>query len=56
MKYYLNEKGTAIFGGEEADGRYYSGTTIKAANKHYATDSGWAGAIYSIMKKLYNEL
>ncbi len=33
-----------------------NGTTISAANKHYASDSNWANAIYNIMKGLYNNL
>lgn len=56
IKYYLNSSGTGIYGGDVADGRYYSGTTIKDVNKHYASDSGWANSIYNIMKKLYNDL
>lgn len=56
IKYYLNSNGTAIFGGDSADGRYYSGTTMSAVNKHYASDSNWANAIYGIMKNLYNDL
>lgn len=56
IKYYLNENGTGIYGGDVADGRYYSGETISAVNKHYASDSSWASSVYSIMKKLYNDL
>ena len=56
IKYYLNEKGTSIYGGDVADGRYYTGVTIKSANKYYASDSGWASSIYNIMKNLYNDL
>lgn len=56
VKYYLNDNGTKIFGGDIADGRYYSGSTIKSVNKHYATDSNWSNAIFSIMKGLYNDL
>lgn len=45
-----------IYGGDVADGRYYSGSTMKDVNKHYASDSNWANAIYRIMKGLYNDL
>jgi len=56
IKYYLNPSGTPIFGGDVADGRYYSGETISAVNKHYASNSNWASSVYSIMKMLYNSL
>ena len=56
IKYYLNSNGTSIYGGDFADGRYYSGTTIKSVNKHYASDPNWANCVYSIMKGLYNNL
>lgn len=55
-KYYLNPKGTSIYGGEEANGRYYNGNTLSAVNKKYASDSNWANAVYSHMKYLYNKL
>ena len=56
IKYYLNDKGKSIYGGDVADGRYYSGSTIKGVNKHYASDPNWASAIYNIMKSLYNDV
>lgn len=56
IKYYLNSNGTEIYGGEVADGRYYSGNTIKSVNKYYASDSNWSMAIYKIMEGLYNDL
>ena len=56
IKYYLNSKGTSIYGGDVADGRFYSGTTIQSVNKHYATDPNWANGVYGIMKELYNNL
>lgn len=56
IKYYLNDVGTPIYGGNIADGRYYCGNTIKDVNKHYASDNNWANAIYNIMKMLYNNL
>ena len=52
----MNEKGSQIYGGEIADGRYYNGTTIKSINKYYATDPNWAKSIFGIMKELYNNL
>ena len=36
MKYYLNPKGTPIYGGETAVGTYYEGATLLAVNKRYA--------------------
>lgn len=55
-KYYLNPKGTNIYGGEVANGKYYNGNTLSAVNKKYATDSNWANAVFSHMKYLYNKL
>lgn len=55
-KYYLNPKGTSIYGGEIANGRYYNGNTLSGVNKKYASDKNWANAIYSHMKYLYNKL
>ena len=55
-KYYLNPKGTSIYGGETANGRYYNGNTLSAVNKKYASDTNWANAVYSHMKYLYNKL
>lgn len=56
IKYYLNSKGSIIYGGEVADGRYYSGKTIKSVNKFYATDTNWSSGVYSHMKALYEAL
>lgn len=55
-KYYLNPKGTSIFGGEKAIGSYYNGTTLSSVNMKYATDKNWANAVYTHMKYLYNKL
>lgn len=55
-KYYLNPKGTSIYGGEVANGRYYNENTLSAVNKKYASDSNWANAVYNHMKYLYNKL
>ena len=38
VKYYLNPKGTSIYGGEQALGTYYNGPTLEGINKKYATD------------------
>ena len=56
MKYYLTPNGSTVYGGEIADGRYYSGKTIKSVNKFYATDSNWANGIFAHMKALYEAL
>ena len=55
-KYYLNPKGTSIYGGEIANGKYYNGNTLSCVNKKYASDKNWANAVYSHMKYLYNKL
>lgn len=55
-KYYLNPKGTSIYDGEVANGRYHNGNTLSAVNKKYATDKNWANAVYTHMKYLYNKL
>ena len=56
VKYYLNPKGTAIYGEEEASGKYYNGPTLSGVNTRYATDKNWANAVYNQMKYLYNKL
>ena len=56
VKYYLNPKGTSIYGGETAVGTYYNGTTLTAVNTRYATDKNWANGVYEHMKYLYNKL
>ena len=38
VKYYMNPKGTNIYGGEKALGIYYNGSTLKGVNTKYATD------------------
>lgn len=55
-KYYLNQKGTNIYGGEKAVGTYYSEPTLTGVNKKYATDKNWANSVYNHMKYLYNKL
>lgn len=56
VKYYLNPKGTSIYGGEEASGKYYNGPTLSGVNTKYATDKNWANSVYNQMKYLYNKL
>ena len=55
VKYYLNPSGTAIYNGETASGKYYSGNTLTAVNKKYATDKNWANAVYKYMEYLYKK-
>lgn len=56
MKYYLNPKGTSIYGGEVATGSYYNGPTLTGVNTKYATDKNWANRVYYYMQYLYNKL
>ena len=56
VKYYLNPKGTSIYGGETATGSYYNGATLTGVNTKYATDKNWANVVYTHMKYLYNKL
>ena len=56
VKYYLNPKGTAIYGGEIASGKYYNGNTLTAVNKRYATDKNWANKVYKYMEYLYSRI
>lgn len=55
-KHYLNPKGTSIYNGETATGKYYYGATLKGVNQKYATDKNWANSVYTWMKYLYNQL
>lgn len=56
VKYYLNPKGTNIYGGEIATGSYYNGATLTGVNTKYATDKNWASSVYQYMQYLYNKL
>ena len=56
IKYYLNPKGTSIYGGEVAIGTYYNGPTLTGVNIKYATDKNWANCVYQYMQYLYNKL
>lgn len=56
VKYYINPKGTSIYGGEQAVGTYYHGATLSGINTRYATDKNWANGVYNQMKYLYNKL
>ena len=55
-KYYLNPKGTKIYGGEVATGSHYNGPTVSGVNKKYASDKNWANNVYKWMSYLYNRL
>lgn len=54
VKYYVNAPGTAIFDGQTASGKYYSGSTLSAVNKRYASDKNWNEGVYKWMSYLYN--
>ena len=56
VKYYLNQSGTKIYDNETASGRYYSGNTLTAVNKKYASDQNWASSVYKHMQYLYNKV
>lgn len=56
MKNYLNPKGTSIYNGETASGKYYNGNTVSGVNKKYATDKEWHNSVYYWIKYLYNRL
>ena len=56
VKFYLNPKGEKIYDNQAANGRYYSGNTLSAVNKRYATDKHWANGVYSHMQYLYNKI
>lgn len=56
VKYYLNPKGTKIYGNEKATGSYYNGATLNGVNQKYATDKNWANGVFAHMKYLYNKL
>lgn len=55
-KYYLNPKGTSVCDGIVATGQYYSGSTLTAVNKKYASDSNWAKSVYTYMQYLYGKI
>ena len=56
VKYYLNPSGTKIYDGQVASGKYYSGNTIAAVNKKYATDTNWGKSVYKYMQYLYDKI
>ena len=56
VKYYINPKGTAIYGNEKAVGTYYNGATLQGVNTRYASDKQWANKLYEYIKYLYNKL
>ena len=55
-KHYINKKGTTIFDGQVASGKYYNGSTLDGINQKYATDPNWANGVYKWMSYLYNKL
>ncbi len=56
VKYYINAPGTKIYDGQAASGKYYSGSTLSAINKKYASDKNWANSVYTYMEYLYNKI
>jgi len=56
VKYYINPKGTIIYDGQAASGKYYNGNTISGVNKKYATDKNWGNAVYKYMQYLYGKI
>ena len=56
VKYYLNPPETKIYDGQVASGKYYSGNTIAAVNKKYATDTNWGNSVYKYMQYLYDKI
>lgn len=56
VKNYLNPKGTSIYNGEIATGKYYNGNNLAGVNKKYATDKNWANSVYTWIEYLYNRL
>ena len=56
VKYYLNPKGTTIYDGQAASGKYYNGNTVSGVNKKYATDKNWANSVYKFMEYLYKKI
>ena len=56
VKYYLNPPETKIYDGQVASGKYYSGNTIAAVNKKYATDTHWGNSVYKYMQYLYDKI
>ena len=53
---YLHESGTKISDDITASGTYFNGTTAKAVNTRYASDTGWADKVFSYMQYLYGKL
>lgn len=56
IKYYLNPKGTVIYDGDIANGKFYNGNTVSSVNVKYASDKNWANSVYKWMTHLYNSL
>ena len=56
VKHYLNPKGTSIYNGEIATGKYYNGPNVTGVGKKYATDKKWSSSVYKWMEYLYDRL
>lgn len=56
VKYYINPNGTKIYDGNQASGKYYSGSSLSAINKKYASDSNWANSVFKYMQYLYGKV
>ena len=56
VKYYLNPAGSIIYDGTKTSGKFYSGPTLNAVNKRYASDKNWANGVYKWMEYLYHKL
>ncbi len=56
VQYYLNPKGSSIYDGSLASGKFYSGPNLSAVNAKYASDKNWANAVYQWMEYLYNKI
>jgi len=56
VKYYLNPAGSIIYDGTKTSGKFYSGSTLSAVNKRYASDKNWANGVYKWMEYLYGKL
>lgn len=56
VKYYLNPKGSVIYDGNVANGKFYNGNTLSSVNMKYASDKNWANSVYKWITVLYNAL
>lgn len=56
VKYYLNPSGTAIYDGNVANGKFYSGSQLSSVGSKYASDKNWSNAVFKWMKYLYEKI